>query len=75
MYRGVRIGHQPPIYALSSDVAAQNGGGVPQPRPNACQACGKDTPMQCGRCKKVKYCGVAHQKQDWKNHKAYCKAS
>ncbi|KAF9041908.1 hypothetical protein BDZ89DRAFT_1156253 [Hymenopellis radicata] len=77
MHSGVRIGNQPPMYAPSSDLTAswrQKGGGVPQPRPNACQACGKDAPLQCGRCKKVKYCGAAHQKQDWKNHKAYCKA-
>jgi hypothetical protein len=29
----------------------------------------------CNGCRKVKYCGVQCQKEDWKKHKAACKAS
>ncbi|EEA06845.1 MYND finger domain-containing protein [Cryptosporidium muris RN66] len=29
--------------------------------------------MRCGRCKKVLYCSVTCQKEDWKYHKRICK--
>ena len=40
-----------------------------------CASCSKSykTLKRCGRCKKVKYCSVACQKDDWKNHKTQCK--
>ncbi|KAI2466669.1 hypothetical protein F4781DRAFT_405023 [Annulohypoxylon bovei var. microspora] len=32
------------------------------------------TLLRCGRCKSVKYCGTACQKQDWYFHKNVCRA-
>lgn len=38
-----------------------------------CFACHENAgSMQCGRCKKAKYCSVECQKADWKTHKAQC---
>ena len=39
-----------------------------------CQLAGCDekAPNRCSRCKSVWYCGVDHQRQDWKNHKPAC---
>lgn len=33
-----------------------------------CAACGNKGVSQCGRCKKVKYCGRGHQVIHWKDH-------
>ena len=30
--------------------------------------------MQCGKCKKQKYCSAECQKKDWKEHKIFCRA-
>lgn len=38
-----------------------------------CAVCQSAASMQCSRCKKVHYCGVEHQKSDWKAHKPQCK--
>jgi len=41
---------------------------------NFCVVCqATENLLRCGRCKSVQYCGPKHQKQDWKNHKNYCK--
>jgi hypothetical protein len=45
-----------------------------------CEACGKVEDavagggglQQCGRCKKVRYCGKGCQVEDWKAHKPFC---
>ena len=45
-----------------------------------CETCGKaedavaggNALQQCGRCKKVRYCGKACQAEDWKAHKPFC---
>ena len=45
-----------------------------------CETCGKaedevaggNTMHQCGRCKKVRYCGKGCQVEDWKAHKPFC---
>jgi hypothetical protein len=45
-----------------------------------CEACGKvedaveggNVMQQCGRCKKVRYCGKGCQAEDWKAHKPFC---
>ena len=39
-----------------------------------CACCGNAANLHfCGRCKKVAYCCVEHQKQSWPQHKAECK--
>lgn len=40
---------------------------------NDCHVCTKDAQLKCGGCKRVHYCSVECQKQDWDNHKAKCK--
>lgn len=45
---------------------------------NICNNCKKEEAIknnykQCSRCKKVRYCSVECQKQDWKEHKLNCK--
>lgn len=38
-----------------------------------CQICARSADLQkCGRCWRVVYCGVAHQRQDWGRHKRTC---
>lgn len=45
-----------------------------------CETCGKaedavaggNALQQCGRCKKVRYCGKGCQAEDWKAHKPFC---
>ena len=39
-----------------------------------CNVCMEDdVPLQCSRCKSVRYCGKACQKKDWKKgHKLRC---
>lgn len=45
---------------------------IPSPVP-LCAVCGCRGSQQCSRCKKVNYCGVIHQRIDWKNgHKTSC---
>lgn len=38
-----------------------------------CIVCDSSAALQCSRCKAVHYCGVEHQKSDWKAHKSQCK--
>lgn len=40
---------------------------------HSCNACGKSASKQCSRCKKVHYCSLECQKNDWPAHKQYCK--
>lgn len=49
----------------------------PVPPPVAlCAVCGCRGPQQCSRCKNVNYCGVVHQRIDWKHgHKTQCGAN
>jgi hypothetical protein len=37
--------------------------------------CGQSANMKCGRCKSAFYCGVDHQKKDWRQHKLVCGTS
>lgn len=39
---------------------------------NACAVCQAPAKNRCSRCKLVWYCGVDHQRQHWKTHKATC---
>lgn len=41
---------------------------------NKCKVCGGVTTLKlCARCKHVAYCSKEHQKQDWIDHKVFCK--
>jgi len=42
------------------------------PQSGKCPVCETESRNRCTRCKKIFYCTVDHQKQDWKNHKATC---
>ena len=37
-----------------------------------CAVCGVPGRLRCGRCKTRRYCGKAHQTQDWPAHKRVC---
>ena len=38
-----------------------------------CAVCDASQDLQkCGRCWKVVYCSVAHQRQDWSRHRRIC---
>jgi hypothetical protein len=37
-----------------------------------CARCGVRGSLKCSACKSVAYCSKAHQKSDWKTHKAFC---
>ncbi|XP_055531487.1 SET domain-containing protein SmydA-8 [Wyeomyia smithii] len=37
-----------------------------------CPVCNQPATKRCSGCSAVYYCGVEHQKQDWKNHKNAC---
>ena len=37
-----------------------------------CGVCGDHSNAACSGCKKVFYCGPAHQRQDWPSHKQVC---
>jgi len=39
---------------------------------NPCHVCEEPTKNKCSNCNQVSYCGVQHQKQDWKTHKPSC---
>ncbi|XP_013109400.2 programmed cell death protein 2 [Stomoxys calcitrans] len=45
---------------------------VDPPKAKLCAACGCLGPLQCGRCRKINYCGSAHQRLHWKFHKLRC---
>ena len=36
-----------------------------------CEICGKESVSKCSICEGVYYCGVEHQKVDWKVHKHF----
>jgi hypothetical protein len=37
------------------------------------KVCGKSVAIKrCARCKTVAYCGIEHQRKDWKIHKRFC---
>ena len=36
--------------------------------------CTEPAKQKCGRCERVRYCGVAHQKAHWAEHKLVCQA-
>lgn len=38
-----------------------------------CPICKKEATQLCSRCKKVYYCSIECQKNDWINHKINCK--
>lgn len=37
-----------------------------------CAVCRQPATKQCSRCKKVYYCSVEHQRENWKEHKSSC---
>lgn len=47
---------------------------IPQIRECAVCKTTEGTLLVCGKCKKVQYCGLQHQKEHWKTHKIYCHA-
>lgn len=38
-----------------------------------CAVCRKAAPFKCTACKTVYYCGVQHQKDDWRRHRSQCR--
>uniref|UniRef100_A0AAQ4QZE9 Tudor domain-containing protein 1 n=1 Tax=Gasterosteus aculeatus aculeatus TaxID=481459 RepID=A0AAQ4QZE9_GASAC len=40
---------------------------------NFCNYCGQQGNLRCKRCKKMPYCSVACQTEDWKAHRRMCK--
>ncbi|KAJ7286933.1 hypothetical protein C8J57DRAFT_1282373 [Mycena rebaudengoi] len=38
-----------------------------------CELCGEIGSSRCAACEGAWYCGRAHQKEDWKNHKTWCR--
>ena len=42
--------------------------------PGPCHVCGASSTSRCGACGSVLYCSREHQTQDWKAHKAECRA-
>ncbi|XP_043478096.1 uncharacterized protein LOC122508677 [Leptopilina heterotoma] len=41
--------------------------------PNECHVCSsRATLKRCSRCQLISYCGEAHQRNDWTNHKTFC---
>ncbi|XP_075165458.1 zinc finger protein RP-8 [Haematobia irritans] len=51
------------------DVAAPE---VAPPTTKLCATCGCLGALQCGRCRKINYCGAVHQRLHWKYHKQQC---
>lgn len=43
-------------------------------RSRECPVCNKFAELNCSGCKSIGYCGVAHQKAHWEEHKLICKA-
>ena len=39
----------------------------------SCAVCGAANAAVCARCRLVGYCGVEHQRKDWKAHKSVCR--
>jgi hypothetical protein len=37
-----------------------------------CGYCDKPATNQCGKCKKIRYCGIECQRAHWKQHKSGC---
>uniref|UniRef100_A0A669E863 Tudor domain-containing protein 1 n=1 Tax=Oreochromis niloticus TaxID=8128 RepID=A0A669E863_ORENI len=50
------------------------GSGPPSLTVHFCYYCGQQGNFRCKRCKKVPYCSVACQTEDWKTHRHVCKA-
>uniref|UniRef100_A0A3P8PUR5 Tudor domain-containing protein 1 n=1 Tax=Astatotilapia calliptera TaxID=8154 RepID=A0A3P8PUR5_ASTCA len=50
------------------------GSGQPSLTVRFCNYCGHQGNFRCKRCKKVPYCSVACQTEDWKTHRHVCKA-
>jgi len=42
-------------------------------RHRPCERCSKRGEETCSACQGAWYCGAAHQREDWKEHKAWCK--
>lgn len=42
-------------------------------RNRACFVCQKNSSLRCSKCKKIYYCSVECQKQDWHSHKLICR--
>eukprot|EP00277_Geminigera_cryophila_P016390 CAMPEP_0179453476 /NCGR_PEP_ID=MMETSP0799-20121207/37451_1 /TAXON_ID=46947 /ORGANISM="Geminigera cryophila, Strain CCMP2564" /LENGTH=253 /DNA_ID=CAMNT_0021250615 /DNA_START=145 /DNA_END=909 /DNA_ORIENTATION=- len=45
---------------------------TPEMGANRCPVCDSFATKHCGRCKKVSYCSVGHQREHWKTHKQTC---
>ena len=39
-----------------------------------CAVCSQEAPHRCSGCQAVYYCSKEHQRKDWKQHKATCRA-
>jgi hypothetical protein len=63
---------------LASVCGRETAGEEEQDNVNGCRNCGTEKSKNdedlksCGRCRKVKYCGEACQRADWKRHKQAC---
>jgi len=62
---------------LSSASRAQPDNAMPTPASlgRSCASCGMNKAglLLCSGCRSVRYCSEAHQKADWRHHKAQCK--
>jgi TPR repeat protein len=66
----------PPAAPLASmEPGAGAGAGAPAFAGSgfACAVCGSPNAAVCARCRRVGYCGAAHQREDWPAHKAVCR--
>uniref|UniRef100_A0A3Q3KD09 Tudor domain-containing protein 1 n=2 Tax=Monopterus albus TaxID=43700 RepID=A0A3Q3KD09_MONAL len=66
---------QDPVHSpLSRDNSAVVGFMPPVLNVYLCKFCGQQGNFRCKRCKKMPYCSVVCQTEDWKEHRHVCKA-
>nr|XP_004567589.2 tudor domain-containing protein 1 [Maylandia zebra] len=68
------IGDGPINSSVNRDKSGLLGSGQPSLTVHFCNYCGHQGNFRCKRCKKVPYCSVACQTEDWKTHRHVCKA-
>lgn len=63
-----------PLYPTDPTKAADHTVSPKSIEDHLCALCGCRGKSVCSRCRNVRYCSKAHQKQHWKLHKAHCSA-
>jgi TPR repeat protein len=64
----------PPATPLASMGPAAGAGAFEDPGTGFdCAVCGKADAAVCARCRLVGYCGIEHQRMEWKEHKLVCR--